>query len=443
MPVTVVESSQRDDAFELRGAGLELWRCQANEAMLSGPAETGKTISSLLKLHATMLKYPGAQGAIIRQTFASMQGSVLSSYEKKVLKGAYGTVVKPYGGEKPQWYDYSNGARVWVGGMDNPDKVLSSERDIVYVNQAEEISLDAWEYLLTRTTGRAGNIPNAILYGDCNPGPRSHWIKQRFGDRMFESRHEDNPTLFDSDGNILPQGIKSLAALDALTGARKQRLRYGRWVSAEGMVFENWDQTRNTTYRANVPPPARRIELIDFGYTHPLCWQNWHIDNDGNAYVVQELYATEMMVEDACKLINAAVEGDIEPEAIIADWDAEDRATFTKYRGYPTRGAAKQIGARTMIQEMNKRMMPAGNGRPRFKYCLDAPIYIDEKLKEQHKPLSSLDEVEGYIWNLAKDMPVKEWDHGMDDWRYGVAYLDLMPKPKPTRRPTSMTVRTR
>ena len=89
-------------------------------------------------------------------------------------------VINPYGGDKtPDRYIYPNGSVIWLGGMDNPDKVLSSERDFIYVNQAEELAEGDWETLKTRCNGRAGNAPYAQLSGDCNPGGSKHWIRER------------------------------------------------------------------------------------------------------------------------------------------------------------------------------------------------------------------------------------------------------------------------
>jgi hypothetical protein len=228
--------------FAPRGAVKELWRTRHPETIIAGPAETGKTYGCLQWLDALMWKYPGAQAAIVRKTYNSAIASVVQTYERKVL--GPGSPVKPYGGDRPQWYDYPNGARVWVGGMDNPGKVLSSERDIIYANQAEELSVDDWETLRTRATGRAGNMPYARSVGDCNPGPPNHWIlaRERAGTlRVLHSRHEDNPTLYDEAGHLTAQGVTTMAVLDGLTGVRHQRLRSGLWVSAEGTVYQLLD----------------------------------------------------------------------------------------------------------------------------------------------------------------------------------------------------------
>lgn len=228
--------------FAPRGAVKDLWHTRDPEVMIAGAAETGKTYGCLHYLDALMWKYRGAQAAIVRKTYNSAIASVVQTYERKVL--GTNSPVRPYGGDRPQWYDYPNGSRVWVGGMDNPGKVLSSERDIIYANQAEELTLDDWETLRTRATGRAGNMPYARSVGDCNPGPPQHWILQRERDQrlvVLHSKHEDNPTLYSDRGDLTDQGRATMAVLDSLTGVRYQRLRLGLWVSAEGTVYELTD----------------------------------------------------------------------------------------------------------------------------------------------------------------------------------------------------------
>jgi phage terminase large subunit len=117
--------------------------------------------------------------------------------------------------------------------MDKSTKIMSSEYDMIYVQEATELTEEDWESLTTRL--RNGIMPYQQLMADCNPSHPQHWLKLRC-DRgatlLLESRHEDNPS-------ITPAYI---AKLDALTGVMKLRLRYGRWAAAEGMVYESWIQ---------------------------------------------------------------------------------------------------------------------------------------------------------------------------------------------------------
>src|SRR5262249_33413160 len=141
---------------------------------------------------------PEAQGGMIRKTYASLAGSVVKTF-LRVIKGS---PVRAYGGEVPSMFIYPNGSKIHLGGMDNPDRVLSSERDFIYTCQTEELKESDWETLLTRASGRGAVVAHAQLFGDCNPGGSKHWIRERSKRtlRLLRSLHKDNPTIYDANG---------------------------------------------------------------------------------------------------------------------------------------------------------------------------------------------------------------------------------------------------
>lgn len=408
----------------LRGAASNLWDNREHEVIIAGPAETGKTYAALHRLHRDMLAYPGAQAAIVRKTYQSMHGTVLQTYRRILGKD---TDVHAYGGEKPEWFDYPNGSRVFVGGMDNPQKVLSSERDIIFVNQAEELELDDWEVLTTRSTGRGGMMPFSQIYGDANPGPATHWILNRPSLRVLYSRHEDNPTLFDEQGHLTEQGRKTMEILDNLTGVRYKRLRKGLWVGAEGTVYEEWDRTRHLIDPFDIPQEWARYRVIDFGYTNPFVCQWWAQDNDGRLYMYRELYRTGRLVQEWAQDIKDLSEGE-NIQYTIADHDAEDRATL-KAHGIETKAARKDVS--NGIESVQARLKDAGDHKPRLFLFRNARHNLaDEVLEAKHKPLCTVDEFDGYVWakvkstDNTKEEPLKQDDHGMDAMRYMCYYLD-------------------
>lgn len=444
------------------GGAFQAWRCKDHEIILAGPAETGKTRSILEKLDALAWKYNGARLAIVRKTYKSAVASVIQTFEKKVL-GAWDeqtqrfdankTPVKKYGGERPEWYDYPNKSRIIVGGLDNAEKFLSSEYDVIYVNQAEEVSLHDWETLATRCTGRAGNMPYAQLLGDANPGPPTHWMLGRRSEGVltfFESRHEDNPTLFNPDtGEITEQGKRSMAVLDALTGVRKQRLRYGRWVQAEGVVYEEWDRTVNLIPRFDIPPSWRRVRAVDFGYTNPFVCQWWAIDNDSRMYLYREIYMTRRTVKvhvDTIKRIEAGVPLSLwsemddaqkntawqknreRIEMSVCDHDAEDTATLYENGLEEIVPAQKEI--EVGIQKVKERLKKAGDGKARLFVLEDSLVELDEALHEAHQPTCTEQEFDVYEWPQGKDgksmkeVPVDMYNHGLDALRYTAMYVD-------------------
>lgn len=402
--------------------------------ILGGPAETGKTFAALWRLHCLCRANANVQAVIIRKAQTDIAPSVLQTYLKKILPLDPSVEVRPYGGNHPEWFDYPTGSRVWLGGMDKPGKTLSSERDVIYVNQAEQLTLEDWETLATRATGRAGNLRNAqgetlsLMYGDCNPGPPNHWIKQRAAQgalTLLESRHEDNPRLYTADGQLTPEGERTMAVLESLTGVRKARLRYGRWVQAEGAVYENFDAALHVI---DAMPAAwqswRKIRVIDFGIVHPFVCQWWAFDDDGRMFRYRLLYMTGRTVAAHAKQIRELSAHDAFLEQTICDHDAEDRATLEE-NGVPNIAANKAVlqGIGKVQDRLQRSLI---DGRPRIYFLKNALVEVDQLLLEQRKPIDDVSEFESYIWanKASKEEPVKVDDHGMDATRYAVAYAD-------------------
>jgi hypothetical protein len=250
--------------YEAYGTCAKFAMCTEPEAIISGPNETGKTLCALNLLNDTAWSNPGMQGLIVRKVQHTMAGSVLQTFTRKVLPS--GSPVTVFGGNNPERFIYPNGSTIWVGGMDDPAKILSSERDLIYVNQAEELALDDWEALTTRVTGRAGTLKNPRLMGDCNPGAPTHWIRSRAVAkvlRLFDSTHRDNPMLYDRKGHLTAQGKRTLERLDRLTGARKLRWRHGIWAVPEGAIYDVFDDARHKVRAFKVPDLWPRVVGID------------------------------------------------------------------------------------------------------------------------------------------------------------------------------------
>lgn len=411
--------------FAPRGAVKTLWQSRDFETIVSGPAETGKTWGSLQYADALLWKYPGAHGVMLRKTYADLVASCLRTYLRVLGPDS---PVKAYGGERPQWFDYPNGSRLWVAGLDNAGKVLSTERDFFYVNQAEELTLEDWETMTTRATGRGAVMPYTRIFGDCNPGAPQHWILQRRNAgrlRLIESRHEDNPTLYDESGNVTPQGRRTLGVLDSLTGARKQRLRYGKWAQAEGAVYEDYDEAIHLIDQRVIPADWRRIRSIDFGFTNPFVCQWWAIDPDGRMYLYREIYKTRTLVEDQAREIERLSGGETY-ETTISDHDAEDRATLHRH-GIETIPAYKAVTVG--IDAVGARLKKV-NGSPRLYLMRNAVVERDERLEGSKLPKCTVEEMPDYTYpkgadgKPVKEEPVKVNDHGMDAMRYAVAYVD-------------------
>jgi hypothetical protein len=413
-----------DIAYSFYGSNNDAFYCKAPEVLLIGPAETGKTLALLTKLHLLAYKYKRASLVILRKTLTSTYSTVLRTFQEKVIGDM---PVEPYGGEKPQWFDYPSGARIWVAGMDKSSRILSAEHDVIYINQAEELTIDDWETLTTRTTGRAGHIPYPQTIGDANPSWPQHWMYQRESITRFYSWHKDNPALYDpASGEQTAQGAQTLERLANLTGLRRIRLFEGRAAQAEGAIYENWHEDVHLIDPFPIPSDWRRFRVVDFGYTNPFVCQWWAIDGDGRLYLYREIYRTQTLVEDHAGNIVELSQGE-KIETTVCDHDAEDQATLRRH-GVPTSAARKAVGVG--IQVVQSRLRVAGDGKPRLYVMRDCVVEVDPQLEKDYKPVCTADEFPGYAWEKTadgkpnKETPGKIHDHGMDAVRYAVMYLE-------------------
>jgi phage terminase large subunit len=435
-------------SYQPHGTCVELFRYRGPEVLFAGPAGTGKSRACLEKLHAMALLNPGMRGLICRKTLASLGSTALVTFEQHVAKEhlEHGEI-KWFGGSPKEaaCYKYRNGSVIVVGGMDKSMKIMSSEYDCVYVQEATELTETDWEAITTRL--RNGKVSFQQLMADANPDMPTHWLKIRCDLKktlMIRSRHEDNPTLFNPrTGELTEPGRAYMSKLDALSGVRYQRLRKGIWCAAEGLVYEEFDPELHLHKRIGRPPISwTRYITVDFGYTNPMVVQFWAEDEDGRLYLYKELYATKTTVDEMAPKIKEAMnlKHEPRPRQIICDHDAEGRAVLERELGMSTTAAKKSV--EDGIQAVKARLKPSdADGRPRLYICRDALIKRDQALSDTKKPTCSEEEIVGYIWDRGtsqaqnngkppKEHPVKENDHGMDALRYMVAQRDLKSRPR-------------
>jgi phage terminase large subunit len=438
--VSVAAPERSEHRYGPAGSARELFASRQPEVLLSGPAGTGKSRACLEKLHAMCLLNPGMRAALLRKTAVSLGSTALVTYREHVAAEAIASgEVRWFGGsaQEAASYRYGNGSVIVVGGMDKATRIMSSEYDIAYVQEATELTEDDWEAITTRL--RHGVVSFQQIIADCNPDAPHHWLKQRCdrgATRLIYCRHEDNPRLYDPETDTWsPEGAAYISKLDALTGVRYERLRGGKWAAAEGLVFDTFDPSVHLHKPIIHPPDSwTRYWSVDFGFTNPFVWQSWAEDPDGRLYLYREIYRTQTLVEDHARAIIAATRTqkgkEPAPREIICDHDAEGRATLERVLGLSTVAAHKSV--LEGIEAVKARLKVAGDGKPRLFICRDALVERDRALAEAKRPVCTQDEVLEYIWDdkAKKEQPRKENDHGCDAMRYLVAGVDLVGRPR-------------
>ena len=418
-------------AYSPRGGCARAIASTAPEVLISGPAGTGKSRAALEKLHFISRHYPGSRCLIVRKTRESLTESALLTFEDHVLGKGHPLSAGAQRASRKS-YIYPNGSEIVVGGLkaygrDQTAKIMSTEYDLIYPQEAIELTEDEWESLGTRL--RNDRVDFAQILADTNPSYPQHWLKQRCERgqcELIESRHTDNPRLWDlGAGQWTERGAEYIARLDALTGPRKLRLRHGRWVQAEGVVYPEWDREIHLIDPFPIPEDWARLRAIDFGYTNAFVCLWGALDGDDRLFVYRQLYHTGRTVARHSQDIKRESKGE-SYRATLADHDAEDRATLAEH-GIITRPAQKAVSVG--LEKVRERLKPAGDGRPRLFVFRDCLIERDQGLGEAGLPWALEQEWDGYIWAQGrKEAPIKASDHGLDALRYMVMELDGGPR---------------
>jgi phage terminase large subunit len=268
-----------------------------------------------------------------------------------------------------------------------------------------------------------------------------------------------------------------MGILDALEGVLKERLRFGRWVSAEGAVYHFDRRIHIVTHMPEGWETWRKGRVIDFGFENPFVCLWGALDGDGRLYIYRQLYMSHHTVDEHAETIRRAErwyltaddytrqaaaalkagelakfderytlddagywmidrrtgKGVPNParekiEISIADHDAEGRATLHK-EGIATVPAKKDV--LDGIQAVQKRLRKAkADNRPRLYILENCLIERDEQLAAKYHPTSIEGEFDVYVWPKAadgkpvKEAPVKMFDHAMDSLRYFCYALD-------------------
>lgn len=288
--------------------------------------------------------------------------------------------------------------------------------------------------MLGLTRLRNGVVPYQQIIADANPDAPTHWLRERMDKGLAHelvSTHQDNPILYNHDtDDWTAEGRRYvIETLGRLTGVRLERLRYGRWVAAEGVVYEGFDRAKNflTEDEAAEMSFKHFVVGIDWGYTNPGVMSLWGIDADDRMVRVKEIYHTGKLMD---WWIGYALDmqGEYNITAFVCDPSYPAYIKQMTDAGIPAVAAKNDIPLG--IQAVSKRLKVQEDGLPRLMLVRDGLMMRDEGLVMSKRPFCTEMEFDVYVWpknrsgRIVGENPVSANDHGMDAMRYVAMYVD-------------------
>lgn len=263
-----------------------------------------------------------------------------------------------------------------------------------YINEASLANPMVFQEIVSRCSGRGARI-----ICDTNPDNPEHWLKKKYIDNAgkgtlnFHFKLEDNTFL----NKRYVEEIKAITP----SGMFYDRDILGLWVTADGVVYPDYDGQRHAVSADEVPPIHHYYAGVDWGYDHYGSIVILGETSDGRIYIVdgiaEQYEEIDYWVEQA-KMFKLKY-GDID---FYADSARPEHVMRFAREGLRVHNARKEVIAG--IEEVAKR------------WKNDTLFYVKGSIPRFE------DEIYQYRWqtNSTQDAPVKEYDDVLDSIRYAV-----------------------
>lgn len=248
-----------------------------------GSSRSSKTYNILIYLLSHILTNKKSL-SIVRKTLPALKGSVFRDF-KEIMQDKFKIWDNRCMNKSEMVYTFPNGSFVEFFSTDDEQKIRGRKRNILYCNEANEISFLEWQQLIMRTTD--------FSIVDYNPSfSDEHWLCELNKDARtyhFISTYKDNPFL---EQTIIDE-IESLQYKNKVLWTV---YGLGLQAMAEGLVFPEYEVVNE------FPEQAKSVAAgLDFGYSSdPTAIVKCGIIGD-RMYLDEQCYRTHMLTSEIIK----------------------------------------------------------------------------------------------------------------------------------------------
>jgi phage terminase large subunit-like protein len=206
--------------------------------LLVGGSRSGKTTLFVRAIGVRASLAENSRHAILRFRGNAARSSIALDTLPKVFRLCFPDV--PLVEHRQDgYYSLPNGAEIWVGGLDDKDrveKILGQEYSTIFINECSQVPYASVVVALTRLAQVVPGLRQRAYY-DLNPVGKGHWSNQIFGDKRDPvsrrplANPDDYARMFlnpiDNAVNLSPEYLSSL---ENLPGRQRKRFYEGVYV---------------------------------------------------------------------------------------------------------------------------------------------------------------------------------------------------------------------
>ena len=291
-------------------------------------------------------------------------------------------------------YTFENNSKIEFFSSDNGDKLRGARRDRLFINEANNVTFDAFEQLEVRT--------KEFVFLDYNP-TNSFWA---FEEIMGIDPLTGNPKRNDWDIIILTYKDNEALDQNIVNSIEQRQGRKGWWQvyglgllgEVEGKIYKDWAVVEEIPHEARLERYA-----VDFGYSvDPTAIIAIYYYNGG--YILDEIaFQKELSNKQIADILLNEKQG-----LVVAD-SAEPKSIAE-------------------LQIHGLQVIPAEKGADSVRNGIQ--IVQDERISYTRNSSNIKKEYGNYLWRYDKqgsiitpNIPEQGFDHTMDAIRYGIVSI--------------------
>lgn len=369
-----------------------------------GAVRSGKTVCmSLSFVIWAMSKFENENFGICGKTITSAKRNIITPLLKGISKigmrykesGSKNYIDIYFGGTRNRFYIF--------GGKDESSAALIQGITLggILMDETALMPRSFVEQAVARCS-----VKGSKLWFNCNPDNPYHWFKREWIDKCREKNLLHKHFLLTDNPSLSKEVLDRYSRL--YTGAFYDRFILGKWTASEGLVYPMFD-IKTHVYHEDKNDFERYAVSCDYGTVNPSSFGLWGKCGD-TWYRVDEYYydsakegkrkTDEEHYQGLCRLIAGR-----KIEEIVVDPSAASFIQCIERHGeYRVKPAKNDVvwGIRIVSD-----------------YIASGRVKISARCKDIIREFSL------YRWdeNAGKDVPIKEFDHAMDDMRYFITSI--------------------
>lgn len=354
--------------------------------VIQGGTSAGKTFAILSILIDRATRTPRLEISVVSETIPHLRRGALKDFIK-IMQGTGRWIDSNYN-RTLLTYVFSNGSYIEFFSTDQEDRLRGARRNILYINEANNINFESYYQLAIRTSND--------IYLDFNP-TEAFWAHTE----VLKETDAEIIILNYKDNEALPPNV--ITDLEQAKEKAKTSSYWANWCrvyidgeigTLQGAVFDNWDIVDSIPINA---------EFVAYGL-------DWGFSIDQTGFLVcyrlnGELYFKELIYEQ--RLTNNDIADRLNKLGVLRSQEI-----------VPDSAEPKSIED---LRRLGFRLNPAQKGQDSVRASID--ILQRYKIHITKDSINLIKELRSYVWETNKageqtGHPVDYMNHLIDPMRY-------------------------